>query len=300
MRQFILNEPCGGVIRHANLLVPSKNEKAEFGFIIMEPEHTPPMSESNSIYAATVLLDSGMIQMQEPETTFFLEAPAGLIYVKAHCENGKACSIEIKNVPSYLDKLDVKLEVSGLGTLTVDTAHGDGSFVLLDAKSIGFEIAPDEACELSETGSMITVAANEHKKFQHPIHHESNKISFYQFTRTIKIHDGILSCRDTVAIDPGKLDRSPCGTGYSVRMVVLYARGEMKAGDHFTATSIIGSRFYCTIKESTRISNTEAILPTICGRAWITGTHKLMCDPDDPWFSVYRLADTWPKQKKLK
>ena len=300
LRQFILNEPRGGVFRHANLLVPSKNEKAEFGFIIMEPEHTPPMSGSNSICVATVLLDSGMIQMQEPETTFFLEAPAGLIYVKAHCENGKACSIEIQNVPSFVDKLDVQLEVSGLGTLTVDTAYGGDSFVLVDAKSIGFEIAPDEARELSETGSMITAAANEQIKFQHPIHHEWNKISFCQFTRPIKIQDGILSGRNTVAIDPGKLDRSPCGTGCSARMAVLYARGEMKAGDHFTATSIIDSRFDCTIKESTRISNTEAIIPTIRGRAWITGTHQLMCDPDDPWPSGYRLTDTWPKQKKLK
>ena len=151
MRQFILNEPRGGIFRHANLLVPSKNEKEEFGFIIMEPEHTPPMSGSNSICVATVLLDSGMIQMQEPETTFFLEAPAGLIFVKAHCENGKACSIEIQNVPSFVDKLDVKLEVSGLGTLTVDTAYGGDSFVLVVAKSIGFEIAPAEARKLSET-----------------------------------------------------------------------------------------------------------------------------------------------------
>ena len=123
-----------------------------------------------------------MIQMQEPETTFFLEAPAGLIYVKAHCENGKACSVEIQILPLFVDKLDVQLEVPGLETLTVDTAYGGDSFVLVDAKSIGFEIAPDEARELSETGSMITAAANEQIKFQHPIHHEWNKISFCQFT----------------------------------------------------------------------------------------------------------------------
>ena len=110
LRQFVLNEPRGGVFKHVNLLVPSKNKKAAFGFIIMEPEHTPPMSGSNSICVATVLLDSGLIQMSEPETTFFLEAPAGLVHVKAFCEHGKAKSIEIQNVPSFADKLGVKTD----------------------------------------------------------------------------------------------------------------------------------------------------------------------------------------------
>jgi proline racemase len=107
LRQFVLNEPRGGVFKHVNLLVPPKNKTAAFGFIIMEPEHTPPMSGSNSICVATVLLDSGLIQMREPETTFLLEAPAGLVPVKAYCENGKAKSIEIQNVPSFADKLGV-------------------------------------------------------------------------------------------------------------------------------------------------------------------------------------------------
>jgi proline racemase len=61
LRQFVLNEPRGGVFKHVNLLVPSKNKKAAFGFIIMEPEHTPPMSGSNSICVATVLLEQDFL-----------------------------------------------------------------------------------------------------------------------------------------------------------------------------------------------------------------------------------------------
>ena len=297
LRRFVLNEPRGGVFKHVNLLVPPKSEKADFGFIIMEPEHTPPMSGSNSICVATVLLDSGMIQMEEPETSFYLDAPAGLLQVKAQCENGKAVSIEIKNVASFADKLDVKLEVSGLGTLTVDTAYGGDSFVIVDAKSLGFEIIPDEARDLAETGAKITAAANEQIKFRHPVQQDWNKISFCQFTLPVEIKDGILSGRNTVAIDPGKLDRSPCGTGCSARMAVMHSRGKMQVGDHFTATSIIDSRFDCTIRESTSIGETKAIIPTIRGRGWITGTHQLMCDPEDPWPSGYRLTDTWPKHK---
>jgi proline racemase len=296
LRQFVLNEPRGGVFKHVNLLVPPKNKAAAFGFIIMEPEHTPPMSGSNSICVATVLLDSGLIPMREPETTFILEAPAGLVPVKAYCENGKAKRIEIQNVPSFADKLGVKLEVPGIGTLTVDTAFGGDSFVLVDAPSLGVEIVPDEARELAEAGAKITAAANEQIGFQHPTHHDWNQISFCQFVMPTERRDRILSGRNTVAIDPGKLDRSPCGTGCSARMAVLYASGEMQVGDRFIANSIIGSRFDCTILDRAHIGNVAAIIPTIRGRAWITGTHQLMCDPEDPWPGGYRLTDTWPKR----
>ena len=298
LRKFVLNEPRGGVFKHVNLLVPSKNKKAAYGFIIMEPEHTPPMSGSNSICVATVLLDSGIIQMHEPETEFFLEAPAGLVQVKAYCDQGKAKSIEIQNVPSFAANLDLKLEVPGIATLAVDIAYGGDSFVIVDAQSLGFDIVPDEARDLAEVGAKITAAANEQIGFQHPTKYDWNKISFCQFTMPIERQGGILSGRNTVAIDPGKLDRSPCGTGCSARMAVLHAKGEMQVGDRFIASSIIGSRFHCTISDCTRVGNIGAIIPTIRGRGWITGTHQLMCDPEDPWPSGYRLTDTWPKRVK--
>lgn len=296
LRHFVLNEPRGGVFKHINLLVPPKDKSAAFGFIIMEPEHTPPMSGSNTICVATVLLDTGLVPMQEPETTFILEAPAGLVQIKAYCENGKAQSIEIQNVPSFVDKLGAKLEVPGIGTLTVDTAYGGDSFVLVEAQSLGFEIVPDEARDLAETGAKITSAANEQIGFQHPTNRDWNKISFCQFVRPLERQAGILTGRNTVAIDPGKLDRSPCGTGCSARMAVLHAKGEMQVGDRFMATSIIESRFDCTILDQTSIGSTMAIIPTIRGRGWITGTHQLMCDPEDPWPDGYRLTDTWPRR----
>lgn len=296
LRKFVLNEPRGGVFKHVNLLVPPKDKKAAFGFIIMEPEHTPPMSGSNSICVATVLLDSGLIQICEPETEFFLEAPAGLVRVKAYCDNGKAKSIEIQNVPSFAYKLGVSLEVPGIDTLTVDIAYGGDSFVLVDAQFLGFEIVPDEARELAEVGAKITAAANEQIGFQHPANSGWNKISFCQLAMPIERQDGILSGRNTVVIDPGKLDRSPCGTGCSAQMAVLHAKGEMQIGDRFIANSIIGSRFECTILDRTRVGNVAAIIPTIRGRGWITGTHQLMCDPEDPWPCGYRLTDTWPKR----
>jgi len=232
--------------------------------------------------------------MQEPVTEFKLEAPGCLVPVKAYCENGKAKSIEVHNVPSFADQLEVQLEVPGIGTLIVDTAYGGDSFVIVDAKAMGFEIKPDEARDLAQTGASITAAANEQLGFNHPTNPDWNHISFCQFAMPLTEQDGIKVSRNSVAIDPGKLDRSPCGTGCSARLAVLQARGILRVGDRLIGRSIIDSRFDCSIVEETRVGEKTAIIPSIRGRAWITGTHQLMLDPDDPWPGGYRLSDTWP------
>ena len=297
LRQYVLNEPRGGVFKHVNLLVPARNPKAIKGFIIMEPEHTPPMSGSNSICVATVLLNTGIVKMQEPVTEFILEAPGGLVPIKAFCENGKAKSIEIQNVTSFADKLDVNLEVEGVGTLIVDTAYGGDSFVLVNATELGFEIKPDEAKDISEIGAKITAAANQQLGFTHPENSDWSHISFCELALPIFEEEGIKVSRNTVVIDPGKLDRSPCGTGCSARMAVLSAKGEMKIGDRMIGRSIIDSRFDCAIVNEVKIGNKKAIIPSIRGRAWITGTHQLTLDSDDPWPEGYRLTDTWPMKR---
>ena len=294
LRQFVLNEPRGGVFKHVNLLVPAKNPKAHQGFIIMEPEHTPPMSGSNSICVSTVLLDTGMIEMKEPITEFVLEAPGGLVPVKAYCENGKAKSIEVHNVASFADQLDVHIEVEGLGSLKVDTAYGGDSFVIVNAAELGFEIKPDEAKDLAEIGSKITAAANQQLNFTHPTNSDWNHISFCELALPLFEEEGVKVSRNSVVIDPGKLDRSPCGTGCSARMAVLHAKGELKKGDKMIGRSILDSRFDCSIVEEVMVGSKNAIIPSIRGRAWITGTHQLMLDPEDPWPGGYRLSDTWP------
>ena len=298
LRQLMLNEPRGGVFKHINLLVPAKNPQAKFGFIIMEPEYTPPMSGSNSICVSTVLLDTGLIEMHQPLTEFYLEAPGGLVKVKAYCEQGKAQSIEVNNLPSFADQLDVNLEIPGIGTLTVDTAYGGDSFVIVDASALGFEIKPDEARDLVETGIKITEAANAQLGFSHPTNPDWNHISFCQIACPLEYNDGIAVSRNSVVIKPGKLDRSPTGTGCSARMAVLHAKGILKLGDRMIGRSIIDSRFDCAIVEETRVGDKNAIIPSIRGRAWITGTHQIMLDPDDPWPEGYRLSDTWPNTNK--
>ena len=168
LRNFVLNEPRGGVFRHVNLLVPPKHPDAVMGFIIMEPEDTPPMSGSNSICVATVLLDTGIVPMREPVTEMMLEAPGGLVHVKAACRDGKAQSITVQNLPSFADRLDAALEVAGHGALVVDTAFGGDSFVIVDAAALGFGLVESEARDLAQVGVRISDAANEQLGFAHP------------------------------------------------------------------------------------------------------------------------------------
>lgn len=296
LRDFVLNEPRGGVFRHVNLLVPPRHPEAAAGWLIMEPADTPPMSGSNSICVATVLLDTGLVPMTEPETVFAIEAPAGLVRVRAECAGGKARRIRIANVPGFAAGLGLPLEVPGLGTLTVDIAWGGDSFVIVDAAALGFAIRPDEARALAETGMAITAAANEQIGFDHPGAPGWDHISFCQFAGPLETAaDGALSGANAVAIRPGKIDRSPTGTGCSARMAVLHARGQMAVGQTYRARSIIGSEFECSILGTTEAGGQPAILPEIAGRAWITGTSQLMLDPDDPWPGGYRLSDTWPE-----
>lgn len=294
LRRFVLNEPRGGVFRHVNLLVPPKDPRAQMGFIIMEPEDTPPMSGSNSICVATVLLDTGIVAMNEPETRLVLEAPGGLVEVIAACRDGKAERITVRNLPSFADRLDAVLEVEGLGTLTVDTAYGGDSFVIADATALGFAIAPDEARDLAETGVRITRAANEQLGFVHPANAEWNHISFCQIAGPLTREADAWTGANAVVIQPGKIDRSPTGTGCSARMSVLHAKGRMTVGERYLARSIIGSEFDCRLAEATTLGGRPAIVPEISGRAWVTGTRTELLDPADPWPEGYKLSDTWP------
>lgn len=294
LRNFVLNEPRGGVFRHVNLLVPPKDPNAQMGFIIMEPEDTPPMSGSNCICVSTVLLETGIIPMTEPETKLVLEAPAGIVNVTAQCRDGKVERVKIRNVASFADKLDQQLEVAGIGTLTVDTAYGGDTFVIVDSEAVGFDVTPDEARDIAEAGIRITAAANEQLGFSHPANPDLTQISFCQFAKPLFEEDGQTVGKNAVVIRPGKVDRSPTGTGASARLAVLHARGEASVGDTIIARSIIDSQIYCCIESETTVGGKAAIHPSVVGRGWITGTRQLLLDPDDPWPEGYRISDTWP------
>jgi len=251
------------------------------------------MSGSNAICVATVLLDSGIIPMTEPETRFVLEAPGGLVQVRALCRNGKAERIHVQNLPSFAGPMGVTVEVEGIGTLRVDVAFGGDSFVIVDAAAMGFALTADEAHDIARLGARISRAATGQLGFHHPTNPDWRHISFCLFAGALTQDAGGLRAGAAVAVQPGKVDRSPTGTALCARMAVLQARGQMGVGDRLTTVSVIGSTFGGQILGLTRVGNLPAILPELSGRGWITGTHQHMLDPDDPWPEGYRLTDTW-------
>jgi proline racemase len=260
----------------------------------MEPEDTPPMSGSNSICVATVILETGIVAMTEPETQLLLEAPGGLVHVTAHCDAGKVRSVRVRNVPSFACALDLPLVVPGLGRLKVDTAYGGDSFVVVNVEGLGFELVPREAKALAEIGVRITNAATEQLGFSHPENPDWTHISFCLFAAPVRRHGDVLETRHAVAIRPGKIDRSPTGTGVSARLALLHARQAIAPGESLVAQSIIGSRFTGRIESETTVGGLAAIVPSIEGRAWRTGSRQVFVDPDDPWPEGYRISDTWP------
>lgn len=293
LRDLVLNEPRGGVFRHVNLLVPPKNPAAQMGFIIMEPEDNPPMSGSNSICVATVLLDSGILPMVEPVTDLVLEAPGGLVAMRAECRDGKAERIFVRNLPSFADRLDATLDVPGLGRITVDTAYGGDTFVVVDAQTLGFSHRPEEAHRMAKLGVQITSAADEQLGFHHPENPDWRHFSFCLFASPLtRVAEG-WETQHAVSIRPGKIDRSPTGTAVSARLALMAARNQIAPGEVLRARSLIGGQFEGRITGAARVGDRPAILPEISGRAWITGTHQHMLDPADPWPRGYRLTDTW-------
>jgi proline racemase len=292
LRRLLLREPRGSVAVHANLIVPSHRPDCAAGFIIMEPTEYPAMSGSNTICVATVLLETGMVEMREPETTLRLEAPAGVVEVTARCRDGRCESVELTNVPCFVDRIDAALEVERLGTITVDVAFGGMWYAIADAGALGFALEPAEARELSSVGELIRLAAREQLPCVHPENPEIAGISIVEIAEPWR-GVGALS-RNAVVVAPGRLDRSATGTGLSARMAALHARGLMRAGDGMTHASVIGSTFDGRIVSETVVGGRPAIVPAIRGSAWITGIAQVFVDPDDPFPAGFLLTDTWP------
>lgn len=292
LRRLLLREPRGGVAAHANLLVPSRRPECDAGFIIMEPTEYPPMSGSNTICVATVLLETGMVPMREPETVLRLEAPAGVVEVTARCHDGRCESVELTNVPAFADQLDAAIEVAGLGTVQVDVAYGGMWYAIADAAALGFALEPSEAKDLCTVGELIRAAAREQLRCAHPDQPEIAGVSIVQIAGPWQ-GIGAVS-RNAVVVAPGRLDRSATGTGLSARMAVLNARGLMHAGDAMTHASVLGTTFDGRIVRETAVGGKSAIVPAIRGSAWITGITQVLVEPTDPFPQGYLLGDTWP------
>jgi proline racemase len=285
------------------LILPPTRPEADAGFVIMEQTDYPPMSGSNTICVTTVLLETGMVPMREPVTELVLEAPAGLIRVRAEVANGKVRSVTFTNVASFVTHLDATLEVPRLGSVTVDVAYGGMFYVIADAPSLGLRLTPDEGREIVRIGEMIKAAAREQLPVQHPEQPAVNNFSVAQLSGPPRSPDADM--RNAVVISTGRfdwdrpdtwtgvLDRSACGTGTCARMATLHARGKLELGQPFRHEGILGTTFTGHLVEETRVGQFAAVVPTITGSAWITGISQYVLDAEDPFPEGFTVGDLW-------
>ena len=291
IRRLLLREPRGSVARHVNLLVPSTRPDCQAGAIIMEPTEYPPMSGSNTICIATVLLETGIVPMREPHTLLQLDMPGGVVAVTAECRDGAVLSVEFENVPSFVLRLQAPVEVPGVGTVAVDVAYGGMIYAIVDPAAFGFRVTADEARDISAMGEKVRQAAREQLDVAHPEMPSISRVSIVQFACAFAGKGRVT--RNAVVVSPGRLDRSPTGTALSARLAVLHASGAMRTGDEMIQESVLGSRFTGRIARETTVSGRAAIVPAVKGSAFITGLHQYFVDPRDPFPEGYVLGDTW-------
>ena len=292
LRQFLIREPRGGVFTHYNLVVPPKDPAADAGFIIMEPLDYPPMSGSNSICVATVLLETGMLPMREPVTKLVLETPGGLVSARCECDGTTVRRVTTTNVPCYAYALDETVVVDGFGKLSLDICYGGAFFALVDVAAVGLTLVPDNARLLVEAGERIKTVIRAAHQPMHPVLGDIGGVTFVTFLGPVERCDGRVQAQNATVISPGKLDRSPCGTGSSARCAAMHARGELAVGEGFVSRSILGTEFVMRVEEEVAINEFKGIRPSISGRAWLTGQHTYTLDPEDPFPLGYSLTDT--------
>ncbi|MDP2350250.1 MAG: proline racemase family protein [Chloroflexota bacterium] len=303
LRRLLLREPRGYPALCANVILPPTNPDADAGYVIMEHVEYPGMSGTNTICVATALLETGMLPMTEPLTEITLEAPAGLIRIRATCAGGKVTGITFRNVPAFATHLDTPIEVPELGTVIVDVAYGGMFYVIADAEALGFRLIPDEGRDITRVTEMIKAAAAEQLPVVHPEQPGFAGITIGQLSGPA--HDPRNSWRNVVTISTGVLDwtrpstwtgvidRSPCGTGTCAKMATLHARGRLGVGDEFRHEGILDTVFTGRVEAETSVGGRAAIVPSITGTAWITGFASYVLDPTDPFPEGYTVGDLW-------
>ncbi len=303
LRRVMLREPRGYPAANCNVILPPTRPEADAGFVIMEHVEYPGMSGTNTICVATVLLETGMIPMREPVTELTLEAPAGLIRVRAECAAGKVTSVTFTNVPAFAVHLDRPVEVPRLGTVTVDVAYGGMFYVIADARALGLTLTPDEGRDIVRISEMIKAAAREQLPVAHPEEPRFAGITIAQLSGPPARPDAHMRNAVTVstgAVDwnrpstwAGVIDRSPCGTGTCARMATLHARGRLALGEAFRHEGILGTVFTGRLVAETMVGRYPAVVPTLAGQAWITGFASYVLDPDDPFPEGFTVGDLW-------
>jgi proline racemase len=288
LRRFLMNEPRGHAAMSGAILQPPTRPDADYGVLYIEVSGCLPMCGHGTIGVATVLVETGMVAVTEPVTTIRLDTPAGLVVAEVHVEDGAARAVTIRNVPSFLLTRDSTVEVKGFGPVSYDMAFGGNFYAILPIEQLGIPFERSQGQRILDAGLAVMEAINEQAR---PVHPANPEIAVCHHVQLVAPGSDARQSRHAMAIHPGWFDRSPCGTGTSARVAQLYARGELALGADFVNESFIGTRFVGRAVEETTVHGPghpegaalPAVVPTITGRAWVTGTAQYHLDPTDPF-----------------
>ncbi len=286
LRRLLMNEPRGHSAMSGAILQPPTGPEADFGVLFIEVSGCLPMCGHGTIGVATVLVETGMIEVVEPVTTIRLETPAGLVRADVAVADGAAQSVTIRNVASFSHQLDAVVDVPGYGHVHYDLAYGGNFYAILDLDQIGIPFELSEKQRILDAGLAIMGAVNEQNR---PIHPENSAIDVCHHVQFVAPGSDAKHSRHAMAIYPGWFDRSPCGTGTAARMAQLHARGELALNTEFVNESFIGTRFVGRLVEEATVADRPAVVPTVTGRAWVTGTAQYLLDPSDPFPEGFQL-----------
>jgi proline racemase len=280
LRHFLMDEPRGHGAMSGAILQPPTRDDCDWGVVYIEVSGCLPMCGHGTIGVATVLVEQRLVEVVEPVTTIRLDTPAGLVVASVAVTDGHADSVTIENVPSWTDRLDAAIDVPGLGAVPYSLAFGGNFYALVDLDAVGLPFDRTRQRDIVEAGLAIMAAINEQAPPHHP---EIAGVDHCHHVEFIAPGSDARLSRHAMAISPGWFDRSPCGTGTSARMAELHARGELPLGTDFVNESFIGSRFVGRLVAETTVAGRPAVVPTITGRAWITGRAEYLLDPADPF-----------------
>jgi len=280
IRLFLMNEPRGHAAMSGAILQAPTREDADWGVVYIEVSGCLPMCGHGTIGVATVLVETGMVEVMEPVTTIRLDTPAGLVIARVAVSDGHADSVTFENVPSYSVRLDATVEVPGYGTVPYSLAFGGNFYAMVDLDAVGLQFDRDNQQEILAAGLAIMDAINATDPPRHP---EIDGVDHCHHVEFIAPGSTAQHSRHAMAIYPGWFDRSPCGTGTSARMAELWARGKLALDQDFVNESFIGSRFTGRLVRETTVAGIAAVVPTITGRAWVTGIGQYLLDPADPF-----------------
>ena len=280
VRNFLMNEPRGHAAMSGAILQPSTRPDCDFGVLYIEVSGYLPMCGHGTIGVATVLVETGMVPVVEPVTTIRLDTPAGPVVAEVAVQDGAAKAVTIRNVPSFAVGLDRKAVLADGRTVTYDLAFGGNFYAILPLDRFGLPFERERKDEILAAGLALMDAINAEDP---PVHPENPSIHGVHHVYLAAPGSNAERSRHAMAIHPGWFDRSPCGTGTSARMAQLHARGELPLEQDFVNESFIGTSFTGRLVEATEVAGHPAVVPTVTGRAWITGTAQYLLDPADPF-----------------